>query len=409
MPYPDADTVLARVRASLAEHTRTVLDTAQRLAGSHALYLVGGTVRDALRGPETVAEAVRDLDLLLEAEGEAARLGGALQRELGGTLTCYGTFLTCTLRLEGLELDLATTRREHYPYPGALPVVSAAPLQEDLARRDFSVNTLALRLTPRPRRLLSVRGALADLAARRLRTLHPASFWDDPTRLVRGSRLAARLGFDYDAETEAQAARALKAGVHERVSPARFQQELLLTLAERQVAPALAHLAGQGEPPGALWTLYGLRTTPLLGQLDALRAHAPVPDESYLLALLCALDDDELAAHQRRTGWPKRLLSARARLLAALRGEALSRGSEAERLVLQAARPALALQLERPLLRGEDVLDLGLPAGPYVGEVLRAVARARAAGQVTSLEDERRLAQRLVAALTQAPTTQRQP
>lgn len=368
-----------------------------------ALYLVGGTVRDALLGE---LAAVRDLDVLVEG-GDAAPLGRALQRDLGGVLSCHEAFLTCTLRLEELELDLATARRERYAHPGALPTVEAAPLADDLERRDFSVNTFALRLAPAPRLLLSVPGALEDLRARRLRTLHPASFCDDPTRLVRGSRLAARLGFAYDAFTAAQAARALRARAHEQVSPERLKHELLLTLAEPRVAPALEHLAmqgkAQGEAPGALWALYGLRTTPWVGELDALRSRHPVPAESYLIVLLGALSESELAAHQRRMGWPKRLVSARRRFLAALRGEALDRGSEAEHFALKAARPELAAQLERPLLSGEDVLNLGLPAGPHVGAVLRAVARARAAGEVRSLDDERRLAQRLVAGLK--PTT----
>jgi tRNA nucleotidyltransferase (CCA-adding enzyme) len=401
--YPSADAVLEQLCTHLPGHVVEVLESAVELSNAAPLYVVGGVVRDALLGALGV---VRNLDLLVEASS-VADLGNALQRAFGGTLSCHEAFLTCTLRLAGLELDLTTTRRERYLHPGALPVVEAAPLEEDLKRRDFSVNTFALRLTPAPAQLFGVPKALDDLAARRLRTLHDGSFQDDPTRLIRGSRLAARLGFDYDDSTKAQAARALDTGAHERVSPQRLRNELLLTLAEPRVAPALEHLAAQGRAPGALWRLYGLRSTSWVTALDALRARNPVPAESYVLALLNELSEEELAAHQRRVGWPRRLLSARQRLLAALRGEALYRGTEAERWALQAARPELAAQLGRPLLRGEDVLDLGLPAGPHVGVVLRAVARARAAGEVRSLEDERHLAQRLVADLRPTTPSQR--
>jgi tRNA nucleotidyltransferase (CCA-adding enzyme) len=243
---------------------------------------------------------------------------------------------------------------------------------------------------------------LDDLQARRLRTLHPASFLDDPTRIVRGSRLAGRLGLEYDAQTSTVLTRALEAGAYRQVSAERLKRELLLTLAEPQVAPAFEHLARQGvgqgvEQQDALWALYGLRATSLLSDLDALRRTSPVPDESYLLALLSALGEKELDAHFRLFSWPKRLLGARRRLLEALRGEALDAPTEAERCVLRAARPGLSAQFSRPLIRGEDVLDLGLPAGPEVGEVLRAVSRARAGGQVTSLDDERQLARELVA------------
>ncbi len=401
MPSPSADAVLARIRAQLPERALTALNAAETLFAADALYIVGGTVRDALLetptdGSTRTAHAkpyTRDLDLLVEGGGGAAGLGGALERGLGGSLTCHGAFLTSTLLWRGLEVDLSTTRLERYPYPGALPVVSPAPLEDDLQRRDFSVNTFSLRLYPLPNRLFYVAGALDDLRARRLRTLHPASFLDDPTRIVRGSRLAGRLGLEYDAQTSTVLTRALEAGAYRQVSAERLKRELLLTLAEPQVAPAFEHLAQQD----ALWALYGLRATSLLSDLDALRRTSPVPDESYLLALLSALGEKELDAHFHLFAWPKRLLGARRRLLEALRGEALDAPTEAERCVLRAARPGLSAQFSRPLIRGEDVLDLGLPAGPEVGEVLRAVSRARAGGQVTSLDDERQLASKLVA------------
>ena len=370
--YGDAPELLGR-----SSDADTVLKALVQVADTAELYLVGGSVRDLLLG-----HPGRDLDVVVEAPVEP--LATALQHQLGGKLTAHTDFLTSTLTLSapalpGLTLDLATARREHYPHPGALPVVEVSDLSHDLHRRDFSVNTFALRLRE-PHTLLSVAGAKADLEAQTLRTLHERSFFDDPTRMVRGSRLAGRLGFDYDHETRQQLADALKAKVYERVSPARLKNELLLTLAEPAVAPALTHLAESG----AL-TAYGLRDTPRIAQLDALETNPPA--ESYLLALLLPLSSADAAAHVRRFSWPERLLKARTRLLAAERPR-----TDAERALHRVLQPDSA----EPRLRGSDVLSLGLPAGPEVGRVLRRVGRARRDGQVASFAAELELAKRLV-------------
>lgn len=356
---------------------------AQTLAdgSAAAVYLVGGVVRDLL-----LSRPSRDLDVVTETPVQG--LAAALQRRLGGKLSCHGAFLTCSLDLPGLTLDLARARAEHYPHPGALPRVRPSSLAHDLSRRDFSVNTFALRLSE-PHTLRSVPGARADLGAGTLRVLHGGSFQDDPTRIVRGARLAGRLGFRYDAPTQRALAAALAAEAHARVSSERLRAELLLTLAERAVAPALAQLAESG----ALEALYGLRPSPLVAALDALKAdpeaNLTVPAESYLLALLLATTEAEAAAHARRLSWPKRLLAARAALLT---GTAPPR-TDAERAVYRVLYPAAA---GHPQLRGSDVLSLGLPAGPEVGRVLALVARARRGGQVASFAAELELAKRLV-------------
>ena len=366
----DAPELLGR----LSPDADAVLTALTEVAGT-AEYLVGGSVRDLLLGHPS-----RDLDVVVETPVEPS--AKALQAQLGGKLTCHNTFLTCTLTLPALTLDLATARSEHYPHPGALPVTQASDLSHDLRRRDFSVNTFALRLRE-PHTLLSVTGAKADLEARTLRALHERSFFDDPTRMVRGSRLAGRLGFDYDPRTRRHLADALKAEVYEHVSPARLKNELLLTLAEPAVAPALTHLAESG----AL-VMYGLRDTPHVAQLDALETSPP--PESYLLALLLGCSATEAAAHVRRFSWPERVLKARIRLLA---GE--NPRTDAERALYRVLQPERA----EPRLRGSDVLSLGLPAGPEVGRVLRRVGRARRDGQVASFAAELELAKRLVYAI----------
>ena len=362
---PELHAVLAVVSA-VAEHQDA------------SVYLIGGVVRDLLLGRSS-----RDLDLV--SETPAKTLATALQKRLGGKLTGHDTFLTCTLTLPDFTVDFATARRETYVRPGALPKVTPGTLEDDLSRRDFTVNTFAVNLAE-PRTLLSVARAAADLQSRTLRILHDRSFFDDPTRIVRGARLAGRLGFHYDETTEAALAEALAAKVYKRVSPGRLKNELLITLAEAQVAPALTRLAASG----ALSNFYGLQTAPLVGRLDALKPELTVPIESYLLALLLELSEAEAEQFVTSFSFPKKLMAARKRLGA---GDAAL--TAAEQLVVRAAGQ-ISAGTDYPQVRGSDVLSLGLSAGPEVGRVLSLLEQARQGARVASFADELALAKRLV-------------
>ena len=182
------------------------------LGGLPPAYLVGGAVRDLLRGAEAV-----DLDLAVEVD--ARSVGRTLADRLGGVVREHERFGTATVRAPDLSFDLATTRTEIYDQPGALPRVAAAPLSEDLRRRDFTVNAMAVALAGDDLgHLYDPHGGLADLEAGWVRILHPRSFLDDPTRLLRAIRYETRLGFRMDSDTE-RAARAAVAegGVVDRV------------------------------------------------------------------------------------------------------------------------------------------------------------------------------------------------
>ncbi len=380
------------------------------------LYLVGGTVRDLMLGA-----GVKDLDLVVEREA-AESFGARLQARLGGTLSCHVDFGTCTLALDdGVTLDLATAREETYSRPGVLPAVTPSTLRKDLARRDFSVNALALRLSPLPHQLLDPFGGAADLAARQLRALHPLSFVEDPTRVLRGARLAGRLGFRFEPTTLAQARAALERRFIANVSHARLRAELELTFEEPRVTPALRVLVELG----ALQEMFGLpraegRLDPLelSAGLDALRESGTVPSESYLLALFLGVPAPTLEAHVEAFNWPRRHLVTVAKLHRlidpnlrptyagrpeALRDEELEELDAPARRLLRVVDPELALRLERleqgpprRRLRGSDVVALGLLPGPRVGHVLGEVARARAERTVTTFEDELALARRLI-------------
>ncbi|HVR08095.1 MAG TPA: hypothetical protein VMW75_08610, partial [Thermoanaerobaculia bacterium] len=226
-------------------------------------WLVGGTVRDLLLG-----RGSPDLDFVVVGDGLG--LAAAVQRELGGRLLSHPEFLTAdVIDAAGIHLDIATARQESYPAVAALPEVRpAVAIADDLWRRDFAVNAIALRLTPDGRAgarggrgvfdpavpldaaavdglaaaagLADPAGGLRDLAAAELRVLHQGSFLDDPTRVMRGVRFEARLGFRMTQETEELARAAVRAGAFARLSGGRLRHELELLLGGE---PAVA-LAG---------------------------------------------------------------------------------------------------------------------------------------------------------------------
>lgn len=196
-------------------------------AGDEDVYLVGGAVRDLVLGGWPA-----DLDLVVVGDVRplATRLAAG-----EGPVRVHGRFGTATVRGPAdMRFDLATARAERYPHPGALPEVSPAPIAEDLERRDFTANTLALGLSgPDSGQLLGVPGAVQDIAARRLRILHERSFHDDPTRLLRLARYAGRLGFAVERGTAERAGEAVAAGAPATVSGARLGAELALLAGER--------------------------------------------------------------------------------------------------------------------------------------------------------------------------------
>lgn len=372
------------------------------------LYLVGGSVRDALLGTTIV-----DLDLALE-EADAGELALALTRDLGGERTRHESFGTASVQLPGgLVVDLALAREERYARSGALPEVVPSDVRRDLARRDFTVNAIALRLAPEPPEILDPFGGMRDLERNCLRVLHPLSFTEDPTRILRGARLAARLGFAFDETTASRARDALASGASDAVSSERLRSELDLTLREVRVAPALAELAALD----ALERVYGLAYPErVVAALDGLREEGrEVPPAAYLLAMLEPLSDERREEVVRRFHWPKRRAATVRRLRELRQGAAptdtaLETLGRAGRAVLEAAGSPLRERVRtfeslagEPRLRGQDVIELGLPPGPDVGRVLAEVAHARSERRVQGFDEELDLARELVRRF-QAPT-----
>lgn len=363
----------------------------EALAGEPGVHVVGGAVRDALLG-----RAPHELDLLVE--GDAAAVARRAAGRLGGRTVVHDRFGTATVNAPGATFDLASARRERYPRPGALPEVElGATVAEDLARRDLTVNAIALALhdgavTPWP-------GALEDLDAGVLRVLHARSFLDDPSRMVRLARYAGRLGFAPDPGTDAVLAEAVKGGAVATVSGERLGEELRLLAGEPQPAallalerrgvgaavlhpafavdPALVRRAVELVPPGGRADLAALAATlravppaELAAALDRLAFPAPERDLVRAAAALAPLDeagDDALWAALRRV--PQEAVA-----VAGAAGDAAA----ARRWLGDVRHRALAIT-------GDDLVAAGLE-GPAVGAGLAAAMRAHLRGEAPDRE-----------------------
>ncbi|MBC6418192.1 MAG: CBS domain-containing protein, partial [Prochloron sp. SP5CPC1] len=232
--------LLPSIKNSLDPKLWQLLELATETAQKHGchLYLVGGATRDLLLAEEEETLLLQDIDLVVdgfhnaEDEGAGVELAQQLQQVYpNARLSVHGAFQTAALLWHkdpdfgSLWVDIATARTEFYPYPAANPEVEASSIRQDLYRRDFTINALALRLTsPRSGELLDFFGGLMDLRSRQIRVLHPNSFIEDPTRIYRAVRFAVRLEMNIESETEAYIHNAISSGVYERYS---------------QVAPAL--------------------------------------------------------------------------------------------------------------------------------------------------------------------------
>jgi tRNA nucleotidyltransferase (CCA-adding enzyme) len=395
--------------------------------GSHALaavqggpehvYLVGGAVRDLALGATPA-----DLDLVVV--GDAGPLAERLV--VGeGSIRTHGRFGTATVQGPGgVRYDLASTRTERYPRPGALPVVTPAPIREDLARRDFTVNALALGLSgPDAGRLLAVPDGIDDLQRGRLRVLHAASFLDDPTRLLRLARYAGRLGFAVEPTTAELAREAVVGGAPATVSGVRLGAELQLLAAEADpitgfevmrtlgvdaaIAPgfgiddpeavrrALAVSPSDGPPVDAAHVvlaaaLLGVPETERRPLLDRLGFDAYTRRE----VLAAAAGAPDLARGVPTDGPPSRLLQALPPDQPATIALAAGLGSPPVAAVL--ARWLAEYSRVRLEIDGGDLITAGVPRGPAISTGLRAALGARLDG--TAPTRERQIAVAVAAA-----------
>jgi tRNA nucleotidyltransferase (CCA-adding enzyme) len=369
------------------------------LGDAPGVYLVGGAVRDLLRGG-------RPLDLDVVVEGDAA----ATASRIGDEPVVYDRFGTSTVDAGGFSYDVARARRERYPTPGALPEVEPAGINEDLLRRDFTVNAIAVALGGEDRgSVRAAPGALDDLDAGILRVLHDRSFLDDPTRLLRLARYASRLGFRTEPATLALARAALGEGALATVSGPRVGTELRLLAREPDPVAALATLHELGIDR-AIHPAFGLTDEGLARDAIGLLPPDGRRDRVALAAAARAVEAGELRAKLDALGFEA---ADRDAIVAAAGGapalaerlERAARPSEIAHAVAGAGVEAVvlagALGAEEPArtwlerlrhieleIDGDDLLDAGVPQGPAIGRGLTAALAAKLDGQAVGRDAE---------------------
>ena len=377
-----------------------------RLAGDHGtpVFLVGGPLRDLLLG-----QASLDLDLVVA--GDAIGLARGLADGSGERLRVHPAFGTATILGDQWHIDVASARKEIYRRPGALPDVTPATVADDLNRRDFTINAMALRLDgPDAGTLLDPLGGEADLRAGIVRALHEGSFRDDATRILRAARYQARFRFQMEPNTLAWLRR--DTSCLKTISGARLHHEFARIFREAEPEPALLLL----DETGALAAVHsGLAFPPARAKALAwIRSAHPhgLPATCWPLLAWAATPAEASGVAARLALTKTQTLSVEAvprlkELIARLMPESLRRSDLADMLAPFPAPPVWALAavedgtvrercldyLEharhlKPVLRGDDVIALGVPRGPEVGEALRRLSVARLDGEVKTRGDE---------------------
>jgi tRNA nucleotidyltransferase (CCA-adding enzyme) len=413
------------------------------------LYLVGGAVRDLWLAASPEQYLVREFDLVVDGVANSATetsiepadsppAAGVILAESWRSehpevqVQVYGQFQTAALHwgndsaLPGFSVDIATARTEFYPYPAAHPEVSASSIRQDLYRRDFTINALAIRLTPvgEAGELLDFFGGISDLEQRQICVLHPNSFIEDPTRIFRAVRFAVRLGFDLEPQTEAYIRHAIASGVYQRLEQrkapslqSRLRNELSYLLQAKYWVAALELLGNLGAlsclhpqliPSAQLWRRMRLadRWLQHLAQasvsvqswqlmLETLIAGLP-PEHREMVAANLNLSPDSqhrlqiLDASQQQINQQISTTMLPSEIVLHLQA------FEVPLLILVASQSRAPIRRllwrylnhwrwVKPLLNGNQLQQLGYRRGPQLRHILEAVRAATLDGQITNV------------------------
>ena len=427
----------SEIERVLGEHGAKVIELISYKAQKKnlALYVAGGFVRDLLLRRQTL-----DLDFVLE--GDAIEFARSLAKSFGGNVLVhkeFGTAKWCldegvthslTLVRDALpdSIDFVTARSESYTHPTALPVVSPADIESDLLRRDFSINALAIQLSPRARygRLVDVCNGVKDLEQRLIRALHDHSFVDDPTRILRALRYALRLDFQLDLNTAEWMKTALP--YLGRITGQRLRNEIDLILNEPRASDIMLQL----QDLDALVNIHpAFRVSPRLPELIARVCKTGPPWSTVavdgrtllwiaLMSGIGSLEVKDLCERLALTNKLTQAITASARLseqihlledpdirpsqVAQVLDEYLDVALQSVWLLSLeklAAREIIAAYASywrdrRPTISGHDLKAMGVAPGPRYSQILDQLRFAWIDGDVRSVEDETALLQKLV-------------
>jgi tRNA nucleotidyltransferase (CCA-adding enzyme) len=417
---PEPAVSLTDELAALEELTPVFEAVAAVSEGYDGVYLVGGTVRDILLGEP-------NFDVDIAVEGDAIALAEALAEALGGRVRAHGKFGTAVVLYgDGQRVDVVTARTEFYDAPAALPTVEHATIREDLFRRDFTINAMAVSLRGEDfGALVDPFGGRRDLAAERIRVLHNLSFIDDPTRIFRAVRYEGRYGFAMDEHTLRLARGCIEMGLVGDLSSARLRDELVALLEEPDAGRAIVRLGALGadkavHPHLAADEEAATLFERLLALRDEYRVDAPTWRLGFV-ALARRLPPDEVYSWLERLKVRRRdaeriaaAVTLGPRIVERLRSERLE-PADVVRLVDPYApdAPLLALALAdleplrayftslrgvRLAITGADLADLGLAESPRVGEILDELRRRKLNGELDGRDSELAAARELIGA-----------
>lgn len=387
-------------------------------------YLVGGSVRDLLRGEENL-----DIDIVLEGDGIS--FARALGEKLNAKVRAHQKFGTAQVFAQKIKLDIATARTEYYESPAALPKVETSSIKKDLYRRDFTINTLAVKLNPRDFGLLiDFFGGQRDLRERTIRVLHNVSFVEDPTRAFRAIRFSERFGFKISRHMENLIKSAIEMNLFNMLSGPRLYEELLLSFKETEPIKTLKKLSDFGlikvihsnlvftEELEA--TLKSMQETVSWFNLLFLEEK---PDKGilYLMALLSGLKDEDLKATVERLSPPPRVrdmiirgmtqvknilrkfpvddpvethkLLSKFNLETILFLMALSKDRKKQRVI---SHYLTELRNVKTILKGNDLKRMGIEPGPVYSKILNKLLEEKLRGRLRSREDEEQFVKRFI-------------
>ncbi len=413
---------------NLEPATKWLSQTIGEVAGRKGMvaYAVGGLVRDLILGRPNY-----DLDFVVE--GSARELAASFEQEYPSRFEVVATherFNTATIIYhadETREVDLSTARTEFYEFPAALPTVEPSRLEQDLYRRDFTINTLAVCLNPgRFGELTDLYDGLKDLNNKVIRILHPFSFIEDPTRIVRAARFASRLGFRLSLKTRDKAREAVAMGIFDNLGGVRLRDEIKMILESKDRLAALDLLEDLG---GCLRFLssgivYDANSRAVIRLAERLIRRYPVKDDwiVYLGLLISNQETDELdeiferlhlsnlhrdvikagvSAHEKVGSTKKRWKRSQIyETFKGLREESLAiaacmaePGTQVRRMILLYITE---LQNVKVSLTGNQLVALGVPRGPKVGQILDEIHRAKLDGKISTSVEEERFASQLI-------------
>jgi tRNA nucleotidyltransferase (CCA-adding enzyme) len=387
-------------------------------------YLVGGSVRDLLRGEENL-----DLDIVIEGDGIA--FARAFGEKLHAKVRTHQKFGTAQIFADRTKLDVATARTEYYESPASLPKVETSSIKKDLYRRDFTINTLAVKLNLRDFGLLiDFFGGQRDLREKSIRVLHNLSFVEDPTRAFRAIRFAERFGFKISKHTENLIKSTIEMNLFSMLSGPRLYEELRLSFHETEPAKTLKKLSDYGllkviHPNLAFTeeleaTLRSMQET--LSWFNLLFLEEK-PDKGifYLMSLLSGLKDADMKAAAERLSPPPRIrdiiLRGIPQARSILRRFPVNDPVEVHKifsnLELEIVLFLMALSKDRKIqkvishyltelrniktiLTGDDLKGMGIQPGPVYSKILRKLLEEKLRGLVKTREDEEKFVRSLI-------------